>query len=48
MDIQDQLKNLFPDHKPSSQTNDSSNESKEIWMQNDPIICKYENVRVNQ
>ncbi|MGE5943229.1 MAG: translation initiation factor [Flavobacteriales bacterium] len=41
MDLQDQLKNLFPDHKPEpSDTNNSEEAS--IWMQDDPIICKYE------
>ncbi len=41
MDLQDQLKNLFPEHI-------SKNEEKEaplkntIWIQDDPIICKYE------
>jgi len=41
MDIQDQLKNLFPDHKPSESVS-TKNDSKQIWMQEDPIICKYE------
>ncbi|WP_298535429.1 translation initiation factor [uncultured Algibacter sp.] len=41
MDLQDQLKNLFPEHKPEvSDTNDMENSG--IWMQEDPIICKYE------
>ncbi|KAA5821445.1 translation initiation factor [Algibacter amylolyticus] len=41
MDLQDQLKNLFPEHveeETPSETNDSEN----IWMQDDPILCKYE------
>ncbi|WP_250435933.1 translation initiation factor [Hanstruepera flava] len=41
MDLQDQLKNLFPDHvqeeTPDTQENDSG-----IWLQEDPILCKYE------
>jgi len=41
MDLQDQLKNLFPDHK-STQINETKNVSTGIWMQDDPIICKYE------
>ncbi|TGV00267.1 translation initiation factor [Flavivirga rizhaonensis] len=41
MDLQDQLKNLFPDHAPSEPVENDS-ESSGIWMQNDPIICKYE------
>lgn len=41
MDLQDQLKNLFPEHKPSEPII-SKNQSKQIWMQDEPIICKYE------
>jgi translation initiation factor 1 len=40
MDLQDQLKNLFPDHKeePSKEKETTSS----IWLQEDPILCKYE------
>ncbi|MBE9489370.1 MAG: translation initiation factor [Bacteroidetes bacterium] len=41
MDLQDQLKKLFPDHNPPKSIEDIK-ESKAIWMQDDPIICKYE------
>lgn len=41
MDLQDQLKNLFPEHKPEVNKEISSKEP-DIWMQDDPIICKYE------
>ena len=41
MDLQDQLKNLFPDHKPS-EVERKTDTSDKIWMQDDPIICKYE------
>lgn len=41
MDLQDQLKNLFPDHV-SSKPEVSEDKSNQIWMQDDPIICKYE------
>lgn len=42
MDLQEQLKNLFPDHI-EQETNDSkSKKESRIWMQDDPIICKYE------
>ena len=41
MDLQDQLKNLFPDHTPE-ETAKTTNTSDTIWMQEDPIICKYE------
>ena len=41
MDLQDQLKNLFPDHQP---TDDGTKqpEQHDLWMQDDPIICRYE------
>ncbi len=45
MDLQDQLKNLFPEHQSdSSEDNKASSKSieKQIWMQDTPIICKYE------
>ena len=39
MDLQDQLRNLFPDHtfeeKPAE-------EKPGIWLQEEPILCKYE------
>ena len=41
MDLQDQLKNLFPDHI-QEEPNENNENAPEIWMQNDPIICKYE------
>jgi translation initiation factor 1 len=41
MDLKDQLKNLFPDH--STESSDASLEEKEdLWLQDDPILCKYE------
>ena len=39
MDLQDQLKNLFPEHIPKET---EEVESSNIWLQADPIICKYE------
>lgn len=41
MDLQDQLKNIFPDHVPSKNEQPASVKS-DIWMQDAPIICKYE------
>ncbi|WP_299011398.1 translation initiation factor [uncultured Tenacibaculum sp.] len=39
MDLQDQLKNLFPDH----QFEEKPEEKKpDIWLQEEPILCKYE------
>ncbi|MCX7549690.1 translation initiation factor [Xanthomarina sp. F2636L] len=42
MDLQDQLKNLFPDHEPDTSSDDIQNEATDLWMQDEPIICKYE------
>lgn len=41
MDLQDQLKKLFPEHTPEP-AKDSENSKKKLWLQDDPIICKYE------
>lgn len=41
MDLQDQLKNLFPDHVPEESPEDKR-EKPAYWLQDDPIICKYE------
>ncbi len=40
MDLNDQLKNLFPDHVSSEKS--STPKKPDIWLQDDPIICKYE------
>lgn len=40
MDLQDQLKNLFPEHIP--QKEEKTVKKNNIWLQEDPIICKYE------
>jgi len=42
MDLQDQLKNLFPDHKPEKKEVEAGANKNDIWLQDDPIICKYE------
>jgi len=41
MDLQDQLKNLFPEHVPIEKE-ESAPKEKDIWLQDEPIICKYE------
>jgi translation initiation factor 1 len=41
MDLKDQLKNLFPDHTEEEIPESEKNASK-TWMQDDPILCKYE------
>lgn len=40
MDLQDQLKNLFPEHVPSEA--EQSPKDKTLWLQDAPLICKYE------
>jgi translation initiation factor 1 len=40
MDLNDQLKNLFPDHIPSEDAPPIP--KSDIWLQDEPIICKYE------
>lgn len=41
MDLKDQLKNLFPEHNQKEVEKEEPKES-DIWLQDDPIICKYE------
>jgi len=41
VDLQDQLKNLFPDHT-SEKRADLEDAKPEYWLQEAPIICKYE------
>ncbi|MDO1500610.1 translation initiation factor [Winogradskyella maritima] len=41
MDLQDQLKNLFPEHV-SEEPETVEDTSDGLWLQDDPIICKYE------
>ncbi len=40
MSLEDQLKNLFPDHVPEKI--ETKKPKSNIWIQGDPIICKYE------
>ncbi|MDG3581887.1 MULTISPECIES: translation initiation factor [Galbibacter] len=41
MDLQDQLKNLFPEHDFQEENHDEGTENS-IWMQEAPLLCKYE------
>ncbi len=41
MDLQDQLKNLFPNQEPSPEE-EQIIEDKELWIQEEPMICKFE------
>ncbi len=43
MDLQDQLKNLFPDYVPEDPG--PENPEPEVWMQDAPILCRYEKRR---
>lgn len=42
MDLQEQLKNLFPDHIPSNEPEESKEISHVLYVQKEPMICKYE------
>lgn len=42
MDLQDQLKQLFPEHQTDNTNENLSNDSKGLWLQDDPLVCKYE------
>lgn len=41
MDLHEQLKKLFPDHKPALEIEPEPQEHV-LWLQKDPMICKYE------
>lgn len=41
MDLQSQLKNLFPDHQPADDEPIVEIEKK-LWIQTEPMICKFE------
>ena len=45
MDLQDQLRNLFPDHIPEEDPNEIIDEENQIWLQDEPLLCKYEKRR---
>ncbi|WP_353147961.1 translation initiation factor [Flavobacterium sp.] len=42
MDLQEQLKNLFPDHIPSNEPEVSQEIAHVLYVQKEPMICKYE------
>ena len=46
MDLQDQLKNLFPDHV-AEKVEAPQSVSDDLWLQDDPILCKYEKRKEN-
>jgi translation initiation factor 1 len=41
MDLQEQLKKLFPDHEVAPEA-EPIVEEKELWIQSEPMICKFE------
>lgn len=43
MDLKEQLKKLFPEHADQEESTEKSDP--EIWMQDSPILCKYEKRR---
>jgi translation initiation factor 1 len=42
MNLEDQLKNLFPDHVPSNEPEEVDDTPHELYVQKEPMICKYE------
>ena len=42
MDLRDQLKNLFPQHQPSNESEEVEQHNHELFIQKEPMICKYE------
>lgn len=42
MDLQEQLKNLFPDHVLSDDSVSREQEDTSLFIQKEPLICKYE------
>ena len=42
MDLQEQLKKLFPNHEPSTEKEAVDIKNHELFIQSTPIICKYE------
>lgn len=40
MDLQDQLKKLFPDHSVSEESFEEIDS--DVWVQDEPLLCKYE------
>jgi translation initiation factor 1 len=40
--LEDQLKNLFPEHEPAAENESELENEPALWLQNEPLICKYE------
>lgn len=41
MDLQDQLKKLFPEHQPVPEEK-TAEQPKDLWVQKETMICKFE------
>ena len=42
MDLKDQLNKLFPEHVPEQEEKELEQNKPDLWMQTEPILCKYE------
>lgn len=42
MDLQEQLKKLFPNHEVSQETEETQTEPHKLYVQKEPMICKFE------
>ena len=42
MDFKDQLSKLFPEHVPQEDEGSQDSSNVDLWMQSEPILCKYE------
>ena len=42
MDLQEQLKNLFPEHIPSKEPETVEVNEHSLFIQKEPLLCKYE------
>ncbi len=45
MDLKDQLKHLFPDHPDPDKGQEDTDPEDTLWIQEAPILCKYEKRR---
>lgn len=41
MDLKDQLKSLFPEHKESEEKQEQKTDKLSIWMQSEPLECHF-------
>ncbi len=40
--LEDQLKNLFPEHESVAENKSEQKNEPTLWLQDEPLICKYE------